>query len=148
MTRIGAFKTRNVRALYEPYGLMRGQYRCCVWMRSEIGEKKEKRHQNLFACLSGALVSPLQLCSISSALFVIYRQLHFAHGKRNIKHSQDTVWFIKCTYIFSIWNQSHSFHMSTTLAKICIANDGRLHRLFTSSVIFAAHRNVSAPIEK
>ena len=147
MTRIGAFKTRNVRALYEPYGLMRGQYRCCVWMRSEIGEKKEKRHQNLFACLSGALVSPLQLCSKSSALFVIGRQLDFAHGMHNIKQSQDTVWCKKCMYIFSIWIQAHFFTMSTTLTKICIASDGRLYRLFTASIIFAARRNVSAPIE-
>ena len=51
-----------------------------IWVRLEIGEKKEKRHQNLFACLSGALVSPLQLCSKSRALYIIYRQLDFAHG--------------------------------------------------------------------
>ena len=30
-----------------------------IWMVSEIGEQKEKRHQNLFACLSGDLASPL-----------------------------------------------------------------------------------------
>ena len=119
-----------------------------IWVRLEIGEKKEKRHQNLFACLSGALVSPLQLCSKSRALFVICRQLDFAHGMQKSKQSSNAVWGNKSPYIFSIQIQSDPVVISAMVTKICIARDGQPFRLFTSPTIFETRRDLSEAIEK